>query len=185
MIATLLSLVSLAGGPVLLSAYVRQIGLKAQAEMCSTWGGSPTRHALRCRSTTTGEIQRNRWRTAVETVTGVSLLPDQAERANPEKADEAVPVARECLAPRPRDELERRLAEAVLEIVGQEPITVRAQQRRALRRQDAPDGLGGILPSPLRRIIAPPPDRRPESAVSLYPWRAGTPGHGASNELDK
>jgi hypothetical protein len=117
-VATLLSVLSLAGGPVLLSAYVRQCGLDAQEALWARWGGSPTLQALRCRTAATGSLQRDQWRGAIERVTAIPLLSARAERANPEKADEAIEVAVAQLREATRDEKTFPLVSAELKNYG-------------------------------------------------------------------
>jgi hypothetical protein len=102
-VATLISLLSLAGGPVLLAAFVRQRGVDAQTHLWGSWGGSPTVQALRATSTFVSAPQRDRWREAVQRVTGVALLSARAEAANRQKADETIDVAVGDLREKTRD----------------------------------------------------------------------------------
>src|SRR6266852_7080577 len=48
-VSVVVSLFSLAGGPVLLADTVRGLGLKAQGDLWTSWGGAPTTIALRLR----------------------------------------------------------------------------------------------------------------------------------------
>jgi hypothetical protein len=88
-----LSLICLAGGPVLLAAYVRSRGLAAQKELWTAWGGPPTTRALRTRETATNPVRRDAWRSAIEAVTKMPLLSPSAEDADPVRADDTIEVA--------------------------------------------------------------------------------------------
>lgn len=92
-VSVVLSVGSLAGGPLLLAAYVRNLGLKAQSRLWADWGGSPTTIMLRTRGAAINRKQRDAWRQAIERVTGVTLSSARAEQTNPTKADEAIDVA--------------------------------------------------------------------------------------------
>jgi hypothetical protein len=92
-VSVVVSLLSLAGGPVLLADTVRQFGQRAQDKLWTVWGGPPTTLALRLRETTTNSVQRDIWRSAAEKVSGVTLASRQSESRNPKKADEAIEAA--------------------------------------------------------------------------------------------
>jgi hypothetical protein len=92
-VSAVVSLLSLAGGPVLLADTVRTFGTKAQEKLWKTWGGSPTTIALRMREPTRNGLQRDRWRSAVEKVADVKLATRRSEQSSPAKADEAIEVA--------------------------------------------------------------------------------------------
>lgn len=92
-ISIVASLVSVAGGPMLLADTVRSFGLKAQAELWASWGGSPTTVALRLRKDSANDVQRDVWRRAVEQVTGIQLASRRSEAANPATADQKIDVA--------------------------------------------------------------------------------------------
>jgi hypothetical protein len=87
------SLLSLAGGPVLLADTVRQFGQRAQDRLWSKWGGAPTTLALRLRENPSNSIQRDMWRKAAEKVSGITLVSRAVEAKNPNKADEAIDAA--------------------------------------------------------------------------------------------
>jgi hypothetical protein len=98
------SVLSVAGGAVLLADIVRSLGLKAQRSLWTTWGGAPTTLALRLRETTSNAIQRNLWRDAVQKVTGIQLASARSEGANPDAADQKIEVAVSRLRELTRDE---------------------------------------------------------------------------------
>lgn len=85
--------ISLAGGPILLAELVRQQGRKVQAGLWASWGGPPTTQKLRLRAAGQNALQRETWRQAVSSVSGVELSSVRSERANAVKADEAIEVA--------------------------------------------------------------------------------------------
>jgi len=91
-VSAVVSLLSLAGGPVLLADTVRSFGAKAQLKLWETWGGSPTTIALRLREPTQNALQRDTWRSAVEKVADVKLATRRSEQSSPAKADEAIEV---------------------------------------------------------------------------------------------
>src|ERR1700733_952850 len=61
-----LSILSLAGGPVLLASFVRGRGHAAQDRLWRNWGGSATTRALRLREPGANSVRRDAWRQAVE-----------------------------------------------------------------------------------------------------------------------
>lgn len=73
-VSAILSLVSLAGGAVLLADVVRGLGLQAQERLWASWGGAPTTIALRLREPSPNTVQRDIWRAAVQKVTGIQLV---------------------------------------------------------------------------------------------------------------
>jgi hypothetical protein len=87
------SLLSLAGGPVLLADTVRQFGQRVQDALWAEWGGAPTTSALRLRENSSNSIQRDMWRKAAEKVSGVTLASRAVETRNPQKADDAIDAA--------------------------------------------------------------------------------------------
>lgn len=92
-VSVILSVLSLAGGAVLLADVVRGLGLKAQQQLWASWGGAPTTIALRLRQPTSNDVQRDIWRAAVQKVTGVRLASARSESANPDRADQAIGAA--------------------------------------------------------------------------------------------
>jgi hypothetical protein len=92
-VSVVVSLLSLAGGPVVLADTVRQFGQRAQDKLWSAWGGSPTTLALHLRETSTNSVQRDIWRGAAEKVSGVTLASRASELRNPKKADETIEAA--------------------------------------------------------------------------------------------
>lgn len=92
-ISAVVSLFSLAGGPVVLADTVRRMGLKAQRQLWLTWGGAPSTIALRLRGANSNAIQRDRWRDAVQKVTGIRLASARSEASNPAGADQAIETA--------------------------------------------------------------------------------------------
>jgi hypothetical protein len=92
-VSVVVSLLSLAGGPVLLADSVRSLGLKAQDDLWTSWGGAPTTIALRLRETTPNQVQRDISRAAVQKVTGILLASRRSESANPDRADQTIQAA--------------------------------------------------------------------------------------------
>jgi len=92
-VSVVISLLSLAGGPVLLADTVRSLGLKAQEGLWASWGSAPTTLALRLREGTSNEVQRDIWRAAVQKITGIQLASGRSESGNPERADQAIDAA--------------------------------------------------------------------------------------------
>lgn len=82
-----------AGATYLLAILIRQLGKKAETRLWEEWGGPPTTLLLRMRSATSNPILRDTWRRAVETRTGLTLLPESAEAADPETADATIEAA--------------------------------------------------------------------------------------------
>jgi hypothetical protein len=102
-ISTIVSLLSLAGGPVLLADTVRRMGRKAERELWTIWGGAPTTLALRLREITANTIQRDHWRNAIQKVTGIKLESARSEAANPARSDQAIETAVSTLRELTRD----------------------------------------------------------------------------------
>ncbi|WP_406391340.1 hypothetical protein OG806_08185 [Streptomyces sp. NBC_00882] len=92
-VVSVLTALSLAGGPIVLAELVRHQGRKVQESLWASWGGSPTIQKLRLLQGGQNSLQREIWRKAVSSVTGIELASARSERANPTKADEAIDVA--------------------------------------------------------------------------------------------
>ncbi|MFF8855642.1 hypothetical protein [Streptomyces althioticus] len=92
-VVSVVTALSLAGGPVALAEVVRHQGRKAQETLWASWGGSPTIQKLRLREEGQNTLQREIWRKAVSSVTGVALPSLRSENGNPVRADEALEVA--------------------------------------------------------------------------------------------
>ncbi|MEU5524957.1 hypothetical protein ABZ759_31010 [Streptomyces sp. NPDC047860] len=92
-VVSVLTALSLAGGPIVLAELVRHQGRKVQEKLWTSWGGSPTVQKLRLRQEGQNTLQREAWRKAVSSVTGMSLPSVRSERANPTRADEVIEVA--------------------------------------------------------------------------------------------
>jgi hypothetical protein len=92
-VSVAVSLLSLAGGPVLLADTVRQFGQRAQDKLWNEWGGAPTTLALRLRENSSNTVQRDMWRSAIEKVSGVTLVSRVVETKNHRKADDAIEAA--------------------------------------------------------------------------------------------
>jgi hypothetical protein len=92
-VSVAVSLLSLAGGPVLLADTVRQIGQRAQDKLWNEWDGAPTTLALRLRENSSNTVQRDMWRSAIERVSGVTLVSHVVETKNHRKADDAIEAA--------------------------------------------------------------------------------------------
>ncbi|OIJ63171.1 hypothetical protein WN71_035590 [Streptomyces mangrovisoli] len=95
---------ALAGvGPALIAGAVRHFGKAAERQLWDSWGGPPTTAWLRLDAPSDDEGQRQLWRTAVETVSGVPLLSLRAERRDSAKADNAIKLAVKRVRDRTRD----------------------------------------------------------------------------------
>jgi hypothetical protein len=92
-VSAILSLVSLAGGAVLLADVVRGLGLQTQERLWSSWGGAPTTIALRLREAAPNSVQRDNWRAAVQKVSGIQLSSARSESTNPDRADQSISAA--------------------------------------------------------------------------------------------
>jgi len=92
-VVSVLTALSLAGGPVALAEVVRHQGRKIQETLWASWGGSPTTQKLRLRQQGQNSLQRETWRTAVSSVTGTALPSLRSENRNTAKADEVIDVA--------------------------------------------------------------------------------------------
>lgn len=92
-VSVILSLVSLAGGAVLLADVVRGLGLQTQELLWASWGGAPTTIALRLREATPNSVQRDIWRAAVQKVSGIQLSSARSESTNPDRADQSIRAA--------------------------------------------------------------------------------------------
>ncbi|QUW78583.1 hypothetical protein SMIR_05120 [Streptomyces mirabilis] len=92
-VVSVLTALSLAGGPIVLAELVRHQGRKVQETLWASWGGSPTIQKLRLRQQGQNSLQRETWRQAVSSVAGIELSSARSERTNTAKADEAIEVA--------------------------------------------------------------------------------------------
>jgi hypothetical protein len=92
-VAIAVGVLSAAGGTYALSILVGHMGRQAQAGLWDSWGGPPTTRFLRMHEVTTNPAQRDVWRRAIETVTGVTLPSARAEATNPAMADNIILVA--------------------------------------------------------------------------------------------
>jgi hypothetical protein len=111
-VSVAVSLLSLAGGPVLLADTVRQFGQRAQDRLWKEWGGAPTTLALRLRENSSNIVQRDMWRSAIEKVSGVTLVSRVVETKKSRKADEAIEAAVARLRERTRGEQQFLLLQA-------------------------------------------------------------------------
>ncbi|WP_157876667.1 hypothetical protein [Streptomyces graminilatus] len=111
-VVSVLTALSLAGGPVVLAELVRHQGRKVQEVLWASWGGSPTIQKLRLRQDGQNSLQRETWRKAVSFVTGIELPSVRSERANPVKADETIEVAVGQIRSLTRDEVKFPLVRA-------------------------------------------------------------------------
>lgn len=93
LIAALTGLLTAAGGSWLLATLVGDLGRSAQGPLFESWGGSPTTRALRTREPSENPVQRDNWRTAVASVTGIDLLPANEEAEDPDGADQRITAA--------------------------------------------------------------------------------------------
>lgn len=92
LVSSLLSLLSVTGGPVVLANLVRLKGRALERELFANWNGPWTVSLLRLRDQPPS-LQREHRRRQLELVTGLDLPSLEAERSDPEAADEAYEVA--------------------------------------------------------------------------------------------
>jgi len=92
-IATLLGLLSAAGGTWVLASFVGDMGRKTQPVLFDNWGGPPTTKALRLREPTDNPVQRDGWRYAAQKLAGVTLSTAAEEAADPVTADQRIATA--------------------------------------------------------------------------------------------
>jgi hypothetical protein len=92
-LSSVLTLLSLAGGPLLLAEIVSHRGRKSQVKIWKSWNGPPTTRFLRLREETDNKTRRLKWRESIQSVTDVAFLNARRERARPEEADERIDVA--------------------------------------------------------------------------------------------
>ena len=92
-VATLLGLLSTAGGTWVLASWVGDLGRKTQPVLFDRWGGPPTTRALRLREDTDNPVQRDGWRAATQKLTGVTLFTATEEAADPAGADQRIAAA--------------------------------------------------------------------------------------------
>lgn len=85
--------VALIGGPVVVANLVRRRGLKTEKRLVVQWGGWPTTKKLRLREAPASQVQRDIWRDAVASVSGISLPNLRTERRSGVKADQAIEAA--------------------------------------------------------------------------------------------
>lgn len=111
-VVSVLTALSLAGGPIVLAELVRQQGRKVQEALWASWGGSPTNQKLRLREEGQNSLQRETWRKAVSSVSGIELASARSERANEARADEAIEVAVGQIRSLTRDEAKFPLVRA-------------------------------------------------------------------------
>jgi hypothetical protein len=102
-VTAVLATISMAGGPLILAELIRHYGRKAQKTLWAQWGGSPTTAKLRLREGGQKPLQREVWRKAVSSVTGVELASARSERANASAADEKIEIAVDQLRDLTRD----------------------------------------------------------------------------------
>jgi hypothetical protein len=97
-------LLAVAGvGPVLIVGAVRNFGKAVEQWLWESWGGPPTTAWLRLNAPTKSAAQRESWRKAVETVSGISLLSLEAERQDAVGADDAIERATERVRKKTRN----------------------------------------------------------------------------------
>ncbi len=92
-IAGLSSLLVTFGGPFALVAVVGNLGRSVEPALWKRWGGPPTAQVLRGHGGTESDSQRTAWRAAITSVTGVRLLPEEDEVAQPVLAEEQIATA--------------------------------------------------------------------------------------------
>jgi len=92
-VAVSTGLIAAAGGSYVLSLVVGNFGRSAERVLYETWGGRPTEQLLRTRSSEGSAAQRDIWRQAIQTFTGVTLLDANQELADPVGADNRITAA--------------------------------------------------------------------------------------------
>ena len=92
-VSATLGVLSFGVGTYLLSVIVANLGRRLQDELWKSWGGPPTSQLLRAHSNKSSISQRSIWRSAIESVTGVALLPAAQEVTEPGRADELIAAA--------------------------------------------------------------------------------------------
>jgi len=92
-VTAIMSFLALGGGAYVLAAIVASFGQSAEPELLTAWGGWPTTQLLRLRDGSDNPIQRELWRTAIQTVTGLSLFDASEEAQDPAGADNAIGAA--------------------------------------------------------------------------------------------
>lgn len=87
-VASVIGLLSVLGGPLILVNAVRARGLAIQEELFARWGGAPTTQAVRWRGAEPwSAAERRTWRAAVSKATGMTLPSEASERADEGAAD--------------------------------------------------------------------------------------------------
>jgi hypothetical protein len=102
-LSSVLTALSLCGGPLVLAEAVAHLGRAVQQEIWDGWGGSPTVRFLRSSGNEVSAIERDRWRRNVTLITDVPLLPLEREEANPKEAEETIEAAVATLRELTRD----------------------------------------------------------------------------------
>lgn len=92
-IAALVSLLSLAGGPLILAAHVRQRGVTLQARLYEKWGGPPSTIKLRLTSADPPGPVQAKFRKDTQRVSGQTLPKWAEQQADAARADETYSVA--------------------------------------------------------------------------------------------
>lgn len=93
LIAGLVGLVTAAGGAYVLSNFVGDAGRALQPGLFKSWGGAPSVQLLRLRQVSENTALRDRWRAAVERLTGITLFDAAQEAADPTGADNQIEAA--------------------------------------------------------------------------------------------
>ena len=92
-VAVLAGVLVTAGGTYALALLVARLGRQAQLGLWRRWGGSATLQMLQTRGSATNATQREIWRAGIARYTGVALLSEADECAEPQQADDAINAA--------------------------------------------------------------------------------------------
>jgi hypothetical protein len=102
-VSATLSVISLAGGPILLAEMVRRRGTNIQKKLWKI--GAPTTRKLRLTEVDQNSAQREVWRRAVEKVANIKLVSRTVERRQPKVADAQIEVGVGVVREKTRDKL--------------------------------------------------------------------------------
>lgn len=98
-LATLMSIVSVCGGPYLLASFVRTRGQNAQESLYIKWGGQPSTILMRHRGQRLASQTKIRYQQLVTTKLGVVMPSIQEEERDPSAADNSYRAAADALRP--------------------------------------------------------------------------------------
>jgi len=103
LLVTLMSILTVCGGPYLLSSFVRTRGQRAQDDLFAKWGGSPSTLMLRHDSSYLPEQIKWRYHELISLKLGIGMPTVAEESANPARASQAYAAAADALRPMTND----------------------------------------------------------------------------------